>query len=175
MAKADPEIRTRVPHWWRTAVALSGLFLFDLVVLGQGGIAIIVATVGVGMLVVGGLWAAIRAHRALARSRMTRAGMYVILGVAAVGTLRFHEATARKGAQQIISACQAYKQQTGKLPDRLEDLVPEFLPKVPLARYTLLYNDFWYFSQSGLLTYVVLPPFGRRVYNFNSAQWKYLD
>lgn len=87
----------------------------------------------------------------------------------------FHEATARKGAQQIIAACEAYKRQTGRLPARLEQLVTAFLPKVPLAKYTLLYNDFWYISQSGMLTYVVLPPFGRRVYDFSTARWNYLD
>ena len=80
-----------------------------------------------------------------------------------------------KAAQQIIAACEAYKRQTGTLPDRLEQLVPLFLPKVPLARYSVMYNHYMYLSKPALLTYVVFPPFGRRVYDFETTQWNYLD
>lgn len=175
VAEADPEMHARLTPWRRTALALSALFLFDLIVIGQGGIAIMVATIGLGLLTIGALWSAIGGHRALVRSRATRAAIYLLLGVATFVTLRIHEATGRKGAQQIIAACEAHKQQTGKLPNGLEHLVPVFLPKVPAARYTVLYSDFWYISESALLTYVVFPPYGRRVYNFNTGRWTYLD
>lgn len=158
-----------------TALALSALFLFDLVVLGQGGVSIITAALGFGMLTIGTLWSVICGRQALARSRATRGAIFLFLGVAAVVTMRIHEATARKGAQQIIAACEAYKRQTGKLPDRLEQLAPLFLPKVPLARYTVMYNNYMYFSKPALLTYVVFPPFGRRVYDFETTQWSCLD
>lgn len=174
VTEVDPEMFPRLTPW-RTAIALSALFLFDLVVLGQGGFAILVASFGLSMLTIGALWSAIRGHWALARGRAIRAAMYLFLGVASVVTLRFHEATARNGARQIIAACEAYKRHTGNLPDRLDQLVPVFLPKVPVALYTVLYNDFWYFSEYALLTYVVFPPFGRRVYDFNTTQWNYLD
>ena len=172
---AGPETHAPPPAWWRTGLVLSVLFLFDLVVLGQGGIAICVATFGLAVLTIGAFWSAICGQRALAHNRGIRAATFLSLGVASVVMLRFHDATGRKGAHQIIEACEVYERQYGRRPDRLEDLAPAFLPKVPPARYTVLYNDFWYIRESALLTYVVFPPFGRRVYNFNEAQWNYLD
>ena len=127
MSEFDPEMCARLTPW-RTALALSALFLFDLVVLGQGGFAIFAAMFGLSILTIGALWSAIRGHRVLARSRATRAAMYLLLGVAAVVTLHFHEATSRKGAEQIIAACEAHKQQSGNLPDRLDQLVPSSFP-----------------------------------------------
>lgn len=67
-----------------------------------------------------------------------------------------------------------------KLPegwDRLEDLVPEFLPKVPLAKYTVSQNEFQYFSSEGShhLSYMAIPPFGRRIYEFETGKWRFLD
>ena len=60
----------------------------------------------------------------------------------------------------------------------LNDLVPEFVDRVPLAKYTLAFNEFHYYftSKRGThLFYVAMPPFGRRVYSFVRDQWTYLD
>ena len=173
--RTRPGIDVPLPPRWRTGLALLALFLFDVVVIGQGAFAGLTAAVGLGLLSLGTFSSGVRGHRSLARNRASRAIQYLLLGLATIGTLRFHEATGRKNAQRVISACESYRRQDGKLPDRLEELVPEFLSDVPPSRYTVLFNHFWYFPDAGLLGYVVFPPFGRRTYNFNTAQWNYLD
>jgi hypothetical protein len=168
------------PRLRRTAVALALLFLADLGFAGQGIFSLVVATIGVGLLTLGALWAAVRgtAPRALARSRAVRAAMYLCLGVTTVAVMRIHATTAENHAAQVIEACRAYQARHGKLPDRLQELVPEFLPAVPPAKYTLSWGEFTYLTsgdQSHTLMYVALPPFGRRLYHFEEARWSQLD
>ena len=107
-----------------------------------------------------------------------RAGAYAVLGIAALLTARFHVATAEHHAADIIAACDAYKGRHGVLPATLQQLVPEFLPAVPLAKYTLSYGAFTYSAASDgahTLMYVTLPPFGRRVYHFEQRSWSRSD
>jgi hypothetical protein len=158
----------------RTAVILSVLFLFDLGYAGQGLLSLLVSVCGVGLLTTGALWSAARGAAPLARSRALRAGMYLVLGVAAYGTARFHVATAESHAARVIEACRAFEARRGMLPDRLEELVPDFLPAVPRAKYTLAWGEFTYSTSAEkrhTLMYVTLPPFGHRIYHFEEAQW----
>ena len=162
----------------RTAIVLGALFLFDLGYAGQGLLSLLVATLGFGVLTIGALWSATRGAASLARSRALRACLYLVLGLAAFGGARFHVATATTHAARVIAACRAFEVRHGMLPDRLEDLVPEFLPNVPRAKYTLAWGGFTY-SMAGktrhTLMYTTLPPFGRRVYHFEEGQWSQLD
>jgi hypothetical protein len=164
---------------WRTGAALAVLFLADLGFAGQGLFSMFVAIGGVGLMATRALWAAVRGRSsALIRARTMRAGLYLLLGVATVITMRFHTATARNHAEQVIAACRAYQARHGKLPDRLDELVPEFLPAVPRAKYTLQWGDFTYWTSDNnthTLMYVALPPSGRRLYHFEQARWSQLD
>jgi hypothetical protein len=162
----------------RTAVALGVLFLFDLGYAGQGLLSLLVAVCGLGVLTVGALWSAVRGAAPRARSRALRAGLYLLLGLAAYGTARFHGATAETHAVRVIEACRAFEARHGMLPNRLEDLVPEFLPAVPRAKYTLAWGEFTYSTfteKRHTLMYVAFPPFGRRVYHFEARRWSQLD
>jgi hypothetical protein len=168
------------PRLRRTAVALALLFVADLGFAGQGLFSLVVAGVGMGLLALGALWAAVRgtAPGVWARSRAMRAAMYLCLGIATVTVMRLHTATAETNAAQVIEACLAYQARHGRLPDRLQELIPEFLPAVPPAKHTLSYGAFTYLTsgeQSHTLMYVTLPPFGRRLYHFEEARWSHLD
>ena len=169
----------QLPSLARTARALAVLFLADLGFAGQGLLSLFVAGVGLSLLTSAALWAAIRGGATpLVRSRAMRAGMYLLLGIATVATTQFHMATAQNHAAQVIQACRAYQARHGMLPDRLEELVPEFLPRVPRAKYTLQWGEFTYLTsgkESHTLMYVALPPFGRRLYHFEAARWSQLD
>jgi hypothetical protein len=159
---------------------LTVLFLGDLGFSGQGLFSMFVAGVGLTLLTLGALWAAARGAppRTWARSRALRASLYLVLGIATVAATRFHAATAQNHAAQIIEACRAYQTRHGMLPDRLQQLVPEFLPAVPRAKYTLSFGEFTYWTsgqKSHTLMYVALPPFGRRLYHFEEARWTGLD
>jgi len=167
------------PRSGRTAVALAVLFVADLGFAGQGLFSLLVATVGAGLLTVSALWAVRRGPAAygLARSRAVRAAMYLCLGITTVAVMRMHTATAENHAARVIEACRAYQARHGMLPDRLQQLVPDFLSAVPAAKYTLSYGQFSYSTSGGshTLMYVTLPPFGRRVYHFEEARWSQRD
>lgn len=162
----------------RTAIVLTVLFVLDLGYSGQGLISMLVAIAGVAVLALRALWAFWGGQRAMARSRATRAAMYLTLGAATLIVTHINAATAESHAAQIIDACRAYQARRGILPDRLQQLVPEFLPAVPRAKYTMAWGEFTYFAAPGAshtLVYVTLPPFGRRVYNFEQAAWSQRD
>ena len=162
----------------RSAVVLSVLFLFDLGYAGQGLLSLLVAAVGFGLLTAGALWSAVRGAAPRARSRALRASLYLVLGLAAFGTARFHAATAETHAASVIEACRAFEARRGPLPNRLDDLIPEFLSAVPRAKYTLAWGAFTYSTAAPnrhTLMYVTLPPFGRRVYHFEENRWSQLD
>ena len=167
------------PPLLRTATALAVLFVADLGFAGQGLFSVLIAVVGLGLLTLAALWAAVRGRpAALIESRAMRAGMYLVLGIATVAAMQFHQATAQNHAAHVIDACRAYQTRHGMLPDRLEQLVPEFLPAVPRAKYTMQWGEFTYWTsenKSHTLMYVALPPFGRRLYHFEQARWSQLD
>ncbi len=162
----------------RTAVALGVLFLLDLGYAGQGLISILVAGCGAVLLTIGAIWSAVKREAPRASSRALRASLYLVLGVAAYGTATFHRVTAERRADRVIDACRAFQARRGALPSRLDDLVPEFLPAVPRAKFTLAYGNFTYSAFDAgrhTLMYTTLPPFGRRVYHFEGARWSQLD
>ena len=165
------------PGLKRTAVALGLLFLFDLGFSGQGLFSLLVAAIGLPILMLGGTWSLIRGLKPLARSRAARAALYLLLAAATIGALRFHAHTAQVNTERVIAACRAYERANGKLPDRLAELVPAFLPAVPRAKYVLMFGEFDYFSspESHTLQYVALAPFGRRRYHFVQDRWSVLD
>jgi hypothetical protein len=169
--------QTHPARMTRTALILGLLFLFDLGFAGQGIFSLLVAVVGLTILMVGCMWSLIRGQRALAGSRAARAALYLLVGAAAFGTVRFHAHTARVNAARVIEACRSYERTHGKLPERLQDLVPAFLPAVPRAKYTLMFGEFTYLSSATghTLVYVALAPSGRRLYHFEEDRWSQLD
>jgi hypothetical protein len=120
-------------------------------------------------------------HRLFAAAHAT-AG--VVLGgtVLLVTMLRPNRAgseRARKGAEQIIAASLAFQQRHGRLPSMLEELVPEFLPAVPEAKYSGPHFGFVYDvgpdSGRHVLSWTEHIPFGRPFYVFEEDRWGYLD
>jgi hypothetical protein len=169
--------QTRPPRMIRTGLMLGLLFLVDLGFMGQGIFSLLVAVVGLTILTLAWMWSLIRGQRALAGSRAARAALYLLLGAASFGAMRFHAHTARVNAARVIEACRSYQRAHAKLPERLEDLVPAFLPAVPRAKYTLMFGEFTYWSSATghTLLYVVLPPSGRQLYHFEEDRWSQLD
>jgi hypothetical protein len=85
----------------------------------------------------------------------------------------------------VIFAVKQYKAKYQRYPETLQTMVPEFLFSVPVAKYSLLYNDFKYWRKDykideqlhevATLLYVTLPPFGRPVFYFEEDRWGYID
>ncbi len=163
----------------RSLVIAAVLYVLDALVLDQGVWAIlavlIVAVVRLS-----------RAALALARTGWTATRVhaltvliYLLMATAVLGTKYANERIARDRAEVVIAAVRQYEQRQGRLPERLEDLVPDFLPSVPRAKYTLLqvFNSFVYDDSPSrhTLMWMALPPFGRVTYNFEQGRWGYLD
>ena len=168
----------QIPGVARTAAILGILFLLDLGYSGQGLLSLLIAASGFAVLTVGAAWSVARGAIPLARRRAFRGGVYLFLGAATLATMRLHAVTAETHAARVIEACRAFERRHGTLPDRLDELVPEYLSAVPRAKYTLAWGNFTY-STSGTrdhtLMYVALPPFGRRIYHFDDNRWSQLD
>jgi hypothetical protein len=162
----------------RTLLVLVAVYLIDSWCGGQGIWSILVSLVGIVVLGVGALVAAVRGRTSWAASRALRALVYVLLVLATAATIRFHTRTAESRAYQVIEACKAYHAKHGAYPNGLGALVPEFLPSIPRAKYTMMWGEFSYWTsgpESHTLMYVAMPPFGRRLYNLETGRWGQLD
>lgn len=79
-------------------------------------------------------------------------------------------------AERLIEACERYRQANGAYPERLAELVPRYLNAIPRAKYCCFQGEFWYIgAPRPLLLWYEVPPFGRRIYNFERGDWGYLD
>jgi len=123
----------------------------------------------------------------LARSAIKRPGWRLALARAAIPVLTLALAlandavqsrVAESNARRVIAACEAYREANGGYPKGLDELAPRYPPSVPPAKHCLgPWNRFRYFygeNHSSLFWYV-LPPYGRKIWNFEDRRWSYLD
>lgn len=161
-----------------TAVIGAILYTFDALVLGQGGI-IVLGTM-IGMLV-----ALVRAGTSLAKKGGAKEGlvhaitfmMWIGFATGTFASVYAQASLSKSRAKTVIAACEAYRGENGVYPERLEDLVPKFLPRVPRARLALTADTFDYRAfpaaqgQHTMLMWTTIPPFGHASYVFETKQW----
>lgn len=84
---------------------------------------------------------------------------------------------AASGAARIIRACEEFHAGNGRFPSSLDELVPEYMSYVPRAKYCLWFGEFlyWNLDRRPLLAWYAVPPYGRKIYNFDERRWSYLD
>jgi len=77
----------------------------------------------------------------------------------------------------ILNCGRKLRDKNSEYPENLSDLVPDFINKIPVAKYTLASNRFFYISSknSHMLFYTSLPPSGRPTYSFEKQAWAYMD
>lgn len=110
-------------------------------------------------------------------TRMKKVVIYLVMFMLTLGITSANGYFAKRSAGRIIAAAEGYARKTGAYPGQLSDLVPEFLPKVPAAKYTFLDNGFKYIARGKqhILIYVKKPPYGRAYYNFEEKKWGTMD
>jgi hypothetical protein len=161
----------------RTLLNAGIVFGFDALVFGQGFFAGVFPI----FVVILRLLDAFRAHRRGdgegARLSLRRAGIWAAVVVLTLAWLAANAAMAARHADALVAAVRRYEARHQRLPDSLQALVPDFVPAVPRARYTLLFGNFEYDARQGRhsLMYVVIPPFGRQLYIFEQNRWIWLD
>ena len=158
-------------------VVMAGLgwAALDALVTGQGLIDLILLAVALFYLLPRALWA--WRNRPLRTTRFYKAAIVACFGIASLLLIRLDVSTAEDHARQVIDAVKAFKATRHHFPERLEELVPEFLPAIPAARWAVAAGGFRYFANGGyhLLMYVTFPPFGRTTFNFENDRWGSLD
>ena len=112
--------------------------------------------------------------------RRMRLRNLMIYGVAILLVFALNAANnrlARNRGDVVAAKIKEFNQKYGRYPQSLQDLVPEFIERVPRAKYTALYGEFSYFKseRGALLLYTALPPFGRPTYDFTRDEWTKLD
>ena len=153
------------------------LFFLDAFALNQGFVSVLVIFVALFILVP---WAllAYRKNRQLYLTRLTKAGIFLLAAFAVFLAIAFQNRIADRWAIKIGNACLAFRAKYHRYPEELNELVPEFVPYVPLAK-PLAGIGFVYSSPpSGgepMLFYEAMPPFGRRFYHMEKGYWGFLD
>ncbi len=171
-----------ISSWWnaltKTACVAVTLFILDAFMVNQGFVALCLILVTVLVFLPRALWVR-PGDRHLYERRLAKAGIYLMAAIAVFGCNALQNRMADRRAIQIGNACVAFRVKYQWYPCRLDELVPEFLPSVPVAKYTLGGNQFFYFSppsgKEPMLFYEALPPFGRRFYHLAKGGWGYLD
>ena len=154
-----------------------GLFVLDAFFLNQGIIALFVMLLVVFVFLPWALWT-LRRDKHLSVERITRTGIYLLACISVFVANGLQNRMADRRAIALGNACLAYRAKYHHYPQRLQELVPEFIPSVPVAKYA----PGGYFSYSPGLTgrepmlyYQELPPFGRRFYHMETGGWGFLD
>jgi hypothetical protein len=162
----------------KTVCIATGLFFTDAFVLNQGIVALILILLTMFVFLPRALWVR-RADWTLFQLRLARAGIYLLTAIAVFGCNALQNRMADRRAIKIGNASLAFHAKYQRYPHNLQELVPEFLSSVPVAKYTLGGDSFFYFSppngREPRLYYEALPPFGRRFYHMETKSWGYLD
>ncbi len=159
----------------KTIITASLLFIADAFVLNQFTIALFAIILGVPALIV----KLFRARKDGERKKLlvSKAGIYALMVVLIIGANIFNNMIAERRAKDIIAACEQFKTKSGRYPEKLSELVPEFLSKVPSAKYSLTGSAFRYFARqdSHALMYEAVPPYGRKYYVLEKKVWEFVD
>ncbi|MCL4457364.1 MAG: hypothetical protein M1406_08210 [Nitrospirae bacterium] len=159
----------------KTIITAFLLFVADAFVLNQFTIALFTIILGVPALIV----KLFRARKDGERKKLlvSKAGIYALMVVLIIGANIFNNMIAERRAKDIIAACEQFKTKSGRYPEKLSELVPEYLHAVPAAKYSLMGASFRYFArqESHALMYEAIPPYGRKYYVFEKKAWESVD
>lgn len=157
------------------ALILAALLVgIDAFVLNQGVISLFF---GLGLVFIGLPRSFLRKFAGIRAARLRNLSIYAAAVILVFVVNAANNRLARGRAESIVAAIKAFDSKYARYPESLNDLVPEFIERVPKAKYTLMYGDFAYFKsdEGAHLYYVAIPPFGRPMYDFARNQWTYLD
>ena len=158
------------------------LFVLDAIVVGQGFLSSLVLCVAVGVQLIFAVLKAFKDSRRRALFHVGAAAIYALTFALVWAYIVTDWRMAARRADALVAACHAYQAKYGRYPERLEELVPEFVDRVPRAKYVVMGGTFEYSvwpaegaERRHMLRYVVVPPFGRRLYYMEERRWTRLD
>jgi hypothetical protein len=169
-----PPVAVKPPSLVKAIIKAALLILIDAFLLNQGFIS---ALVGFWLIVIGLPLALRRKNAPVRRQKLRDLGIYALAVVLVFVLNALNNRLAESRANDLIVAVNAFHAKHQRYPQTLEELTPEFLAAVPVAKYTLGGNRFIYRASEGdaWFFYTDFPPFGRRTYNFKSGKRGYID
>jgi len=157
-----------------TFIGAFTLFIIDALILNQGVIAVVTAFVWLLL----GIHTLIFTKAITIRSfKLRRCLVWVTTGALVLISNWANNQLAQHRADRLVKALMSYQMKYHDYPNSLESLAPEFIARVPKAKFILTFNEFTYFYIDGTasLYYVSVPPFGRQVYSFKEHEWFFHD
>jgi len=103
------------------------------------------------------------------KGSLAASGIFIAAGMSTYFFPYINDMTARSAANGVIKAAESYKAKNGVYPQKLEQLSPAFISKIPRAKYTILWSNFYILD--GNLVYVNTPPFNLRQYDLAGGRW----
>jgi hypothetical protein len=120
-----------------------------------------------------------RKYRRTALKVMACTGVFVLGVLAVAGTLHLRSIAIQRRAAKIGDACLAYRAKYQHYPEKLDQLVPEYVSSVPPATYGWFGNKEFVYAPhettEPFIYYDCAPPFGVCYYYVESRCWRYLD
>jgi len=151
------------------------LFVLDALVLNQGFIAILLLVIVSPAMLIRAFNK--RKDKYVLRKYIISTTIYISTAILVLFANYLNNSIAENRAGKIIKACEEYRVKYGAYPNTLSDLTPGFLQNVPYAKYVIYFNRFDYhiFENKHSLTYTSIPPFERKIYNFEENEWICID
>ena len=155
----------------------AALFAFDVFV---GGAMALLSIFTVLFLTTFGLgWALVTwRNRAVMLGRLRAIAITSAMAATAIAWGVYDGAQAEHRVLATAAAVKAFAARHGRYPDRLEALVPAFLPEAPYAHRFGMARRLYYKSDGDKgpwLMYVSTPPFGRRSLEVETGNWQFVD
>lgn len=140
----------------------------------MGGACILIFVVLVGLPAL--LVQFARGQRTHARWMVVEGAILLAGAVWVVQTSAGQKERALANEAQIIPAVDRYRADTGRYPETLDELVPRYLPSTRPAGRTGAYRiTYSRHRDSALLVTTIVPPFGRRIWDFKEHRAGFLD
>jgi len=167
---------TRFSPYMKTLCVATSIFVLDAVILNQGFVAVVLIVLAL-FVFFPNAFRLRRRDKLKYEQRLLKVVIYVLTGLAVLGSNTLQNRLADRRAIAIGNACLAYHAKYHLYPAELKELVPEFLSSVPPAKWgeSFNYSRALNADHEPMLWYEAVPPFGRRFYHMESGAWGYLD
>jgi len=148
----------------RIHLIVASLLVIEELVVGTG-IGCVAILVGAALLIV------YFAGRRKSRGQFVLAAVYALTGISSFVVIQTNWRIAEARSQPIITACKQFHAKYQRYPEELRELVPEFIPAVPHAGYTLISRRFYYFPSRPAIGFAVMFH-GIASYDFQENKWR---
>jgi len=165
------------PSIKRSVIWAAGFYIWDVLIFG-------LPVIGLGFsflaFVSHGLFAIVRKAKQegeLARRYAWQGLIYLVCVAAILGSHNLNLKMGASNAERIIVAVETFYRDHNRFPEKLEELKPTYLERIPRAAVRFNANEYRYWSEEDRyqLLWVKVPPYMRAVYDFSTKEWIVID